>query len=285
MSKAPKPKRTEAEMLAMLRDRYTEKAGNGDAWAFVTHVRDAAGFDAKRTIDGLAMSLWPSRGLLVHGFEVKCDRGDWLREMKNPAKAESFARLVDRFWLVVADEAIVKDGELPEPWGLLVVRGGRLVQKVEARPLHPDARELPPGLDRSFIASLLRAATKSRTALADELDAARRRGYEAGESSTKSKLERLEAELEKLRDRDRRFHEVVGVGLTDFSDRYLKPGETDHLTRLGGAIRAAMTGELEAERLVNRIKSLRDSADKIAEHAGAILGHYESDPLDSEVAA
>ena len=33
-----------------------------------------------RYADAIAMNLWPSRGLAVHGFEIKISRGDWQRE-------------------------------------------------------------------------------------------------------------------------------------------------------------------------------------------------------------
>jgi len=74
----PKPEAfTEARLLSMLRSRYSGRAGNGPRWAFVTHVRDAAGFNATRTIDAIAVDTWPSSGIALHGFEVKTSRGDW----------------------------------------------------------------------------------------------------------------------------------------------------------------------------------------------------------------
>ena len=45
--------------------------------------------------------VWPSRGLYLHGFEIKVHRNDWLRELKNPAKAEEIAGYC-HFWWVVA---------------------------------------------------------------------------------------------------------------------------------------------------------------------------------------
>ena len=83
-SERAKPSLTEAELIKRLRVRYTEKAGNGDAWAFIPKVRSAAAFDAKRTIDAYAMALWPSRGLSLHAFELKSSRSDWLRLTELP---------------------------------------------------------------------------------------------------------------------------------------------------------------------------------------------------------
>src|SRR3954468_2546806 len=103
---ASRPKRTEDEMLRLLALRHNESGGNGDAWAFMTKVKNDAGHAATGTADAIAMSLWRSRGLRLHGFEVKCSRSDWLYELKHPEKAESFIRYVHHWWMVVADETI-----------------------------------------------------------------------------------------------------------------------------------------------------------------------------------
>lgn len=142
---------TEADLYGMLQARFSATAGNGPRWAFVRHVRDAAGFNALRTLDAVAMDTWPSGGLLLHGFEIKVSRSDWRRELAEPAKAAAFTRRVDRFW-IVAPRGIVRVDELPSGWGLLETRGARLVATVQPGPLSPEP------LDRSFVAALLRAA-------------------------------------------------------------------------------------------------------------------------------
>jgi hypothetical protein len=150
---------TETTMYRMLRDRLCKDSGNGPQTVLVPAVRSAAGFDARRTIDAVSIGLWPSRGMLLDGYEIKVSRSDWLRELKAPAKAEEFAALVDRLWLVVSDASIVKDGELPPGWGLLVRRGKILRQAVAAERLH-EGKELPPGFGRSFLVPLLRSANR-----------------------------------------------------------------------------------------------------------------------------
>ncbi len=144
-------------MLALLRQKLT-KPGNGGAgeYALLPQVRNAAGFDASRTFDAVAVSLWPSRGFSIHCYEVKCSRSDWLRELKEPAKAEAAAHHCDRFSIVAADSSIVKDGELPPTWGLLVVHGQGL-RTVVAAPLLPGADPKRP-VERSFLVPMLRSA-------------------------------------------------------------------------------------------------------------------------------
>ena len=137
----------EAAVIAALKERFC-----APAWALIPHVRNGTGYQrtTPRTADAIAMSLWPSRGLELHGFEVKVSRADWVKELENPAKAESICRFCDRWWLTVGDAEIVWAGELPPTWGLLVPKGDKLVAKVEAPKL-----EAMPG-DRLFLAALLR---------------------------------------------------------------------------------------------------------------------------------
>lgn len=138
---------TESDLIALAAARFS-----APEWAFVPRVRDQTGFGATRTADALAMGLWPSRGLELIGFEMKVSRSDWLRELKAPAKAETFVGFCDHWYVVAADEKIVADGELPPTWGLMLPRGGGLVVKCLAPKLEAAT------FDRPFIASLLRSA-------------------------------------------------------------------------------------------------------------------------------
>jgi hypothetical protein len=142
---------TEGDMIAALHARYGQVAGNGRRWAVAGGVRSHAGFDARRTADFIAMDTWPSKGLEIHGHEVKVSRSDWLRELKEPEKAAEFIPYVNRWWLVVPDPVIVGLGELPGGWGLMAMRGGRLAV-IEKAARH-DALPLPP----TRLAALLRA--------------------------------------------------------------------------------------------------------------------------------
>ena len=166
----PAPTRwTERMMLDLLRQRHSKDHGNGPRWVHAEHVRSSAGFGAWndrnlleqnggkviRTADAIAVDLWPSTGNLVHGFEVKVSRSDWLTELRDPAKAEAIRRYCHHWWLVVPDAHIAHDG-LPDGWGLMAVgKDGQLRVRKKAPLLTPEP--MPP----SFIASLLRAAVRS----------------------------------------------------------------------------------------------------------------------------
>jgi hypothetical protein len=142
----------ERDVIELLLARYGAMHGNGRRYAAASHVRSHAGFDAKRTADFVAMDLWPSKGLALHGHEVKVSRSDWLTELKQPEKSGEFIPYMDYWWLVIADKTMVKPGELPEGWGLMAPRDGRLVVHVQAK---RNVQVLP--LTRSRNAALLRA--------------------------------------------------------------------------------------------------------------------------------
>ena len=83
------PKVTERDVLAALRNRYAILSKDFRIrYAIAEHVQSSAGFDARRVCDFMALDLWPSKGLELHGHEVKVSRSDWLRELREPAKAE-----------------------------------------------------------------------------------------------------------------------------------------------------------------------------------------------------
>jgi len=145
-------------MLAALRERYQPPA-----WAFLSHVRNQTGYGrTTRTADGMAMSLYPSRGLELHGIEIKVERSDFLRELKDPEKAAEILRFCNRWWLAVSDPAIVQPGELPPTWGLLVPKGKGFAVKVDAPPLTPEP------ISRAFLASIFRNVVDISTRISGE---------------------------------------------------------------------------------------------------------------------
>lgn len=180
---------TETQMCDALRARYSQQAGNGARYAVAASVRSHAGFDAKRTADFIAMDLWPSSGLLLHGHEVKVSRSDWLRELKDPSKADEFIPYVNHWWLVVPDAAIVRDGELPDGWGLLAMRGDGL--KAVRKAAWREALPLPP----TRLAALLRAVA------ADAANHARLAVEREQEQADGSSVASLKRSVEYHRDR------------------------------------------------------------------------------------
>lgn len=155
----PAPRTTEADVFALLAKRYGTRSGNGPKWALIPHVRNGAGWGGStgygglRTCDAIAVGLWPSTGLGLHGHEIKVSRSDWLRELKDPTKADAFRSFCDHWW-VVAPAGVVRADELPAGWGLLEAKGRRLLVAVWAPALTP---KKPP---RGLVAALARAACR-----------------------------------------------------------------------------------------------------------------------------
>lgn len=162
---------TTADVRKALRVRH-----NAAAWALLEEVADSTGF-AGRFCDAMAMGLWKPREL--HGFEIKVSRADWLRELKDPSKAEAFRQFCDRWWLVVSDRAIVRDGELPAGWGLMARDDADALRVLtQAPPLTPVAPT------RDFLAALARRMVEQSvdtTVLAAEYERGRQGGWNEAE--------------------------------------------------------------------------------------------------------
>jgi hypothetical protein len=263
-STAAHPRRyTEAELVQMLRKRHA-RLGNGGSgeYAFLTQVRDAAGFYGSRTLDVVTLSLWPSRGMELHGYEVKVSRADWIRELHEPAKAEAFVQRLDRFSLVVADEAMVAPGELPPGWGLMAVRGGRLVTVVQAPNLRRGKE--PPPVSRSWLVCLLRAAGAVPEVDPAEARAARDEGLAAGRSRAEREVVDLRAELGNERGRReeeaaarRAVFQALGIGGTGGH-------EVEALQAIASAVRTVVVADHGVETARARLEGLASVAEDCA---------------------
>ena len=153
---------TERVMLDALNIRYDKNPGNGPRYVRAEHVRDRIGFDARRTVDYIALDLAGtnygpliSRGPFLHGHEVKVSRADWLTELRDSTKAEAFKQHMHFWWLVISDKSFVRPGELPEGWGLMSLQGAGLRVVVQAPKLIP----IPMTPDQ--YGALLRATAKT----------------------------------------------------------------------------------------------------------------------------
>lgn len=227
----------EPQILAMLKDRYPSSSH-----VLLPHVRNSTGYAGQRTADAIAFGLYPSRGLEIEGFEVKCSRSDWLRERSDPEKAESIFRFCDRWWLVVSDETIVKDGELPNTWGLLVVKNNKLRAKVLAPKLSPMS------LDRGFIASLLRQFQKEVTPtllVKAKIDDAFQRGTEYG----KTFQDHEGTKYQQLKKSVSEFEAASGVKIDQYNG-----------TRIGSAVKHVMLHG--TDRVAKDLRSLKQSLDR-----------------------
>ncbi len=162
-------------------------------YALFYEVSDATGGRHSRSADAIAMGLWPSRGLSLQGFEIKVSRSDWLSEMRNPAKAEAIARFCT-YWWIVTPPGIVKDGELPEGWGLYEVQPNGIRCVKQAPKLEPQPIEMP------FLAALLRRADEH--AKASVREAMRKETESLRESVAVQVRQQVESERQFIRSQD-----------------------------------------------------------------------------------
>lgn len=231
---------------------------NAPEWAMFEEVANATGYGAHRSADAVAMNLWPSRGLEIHGVEIKVSRADWVAERDNPAKADAIARYCNRWWLAVADASIVHPGELPPTWGLLTFRAGRLIAITEAPALDPAP------LDRTFVAAMLRRAaettkdsvpkTEIAARMAELVTAAREEGRAS--ASPAGTLDRLAALEKSIAD----FEASSGVTLHQW-----------HAGNIGAAVRTVMDGKNRLRRHRQHLQHALDQAHETYKLAKAQL--------------
>lgn len=249
------------ELVARLRERYS-----GAEWAFFEELRGGTAFSRESRCDALAMNLWPSRGMEMHGHEVKVDRRDWLKELKAPAKSEQIQQFCDRWWVVVPDRDLVQPGELPPTWGLLVAdRGHKLLVVTEAPKLSTRAP------DRAFVAALLRRSAKEdvvATAVKMAVEQARKRwDAEAARLSkhlATANVSQAQAELRALRATVQAFEEASGIKITAYA-----------AGRQGAALKRVLVAQdLQAE-LLGLLRYAVRASEALAGAAKAQLEHLE----------
>jgi hypothetical protein len=224
-------------------------------WALMFEVANGTGSHIRRYADAVAMNLFPSRGLELHGFEVKVSRGDWQRELKNPAKAETIFQFCDRWW-IAAPEGIVANAELPPTWGLLELKNDKLRQVVAAPKLEPKT------LTRTFIAALMRRTSEADLGMVDRLVDTRVREIRARDEETiKRRIDDKTREVSEMLDRVKKIEAAAGISLTDW----------DASAEIGHAIRA-----IRASGINRTWNGLQNLADSLKRHAEAVQSEIDA---------
>jgi hypothetical protein len=253
-AKKKEPSWGEPRILEALRERYA-----APAFAYFPHVRNQTGYGrVTRTADAIAMSLFPSRGLHLTGVEVKSDRGDWVRELKDPSKAEEIAAHCDFWVLAVGDREIVRTGELPTGWGMLAPSSGKLKLFVEPKLLG----ERDDRISRRFLAAILRRAMEDSPAehlVKAAVEAAREQWHKAkAERDTRESTYELSHARSEVADLRRRITEFEAASGIDIGHGY-------SMGRIGEAVRALANSE-RTDRLADQLEaSARTLADAAAE--------------------
>lgn len=247
---------SESSLTQLLRATY-----EGEAYAVLAQVRNGTGFGkVTRTADAIVASLWPSRGLWVGGYEIKCSRSDWLNEVKDPSKANEIGRHLHHWTVITADETLIKLGELPAAWGWMVPdKKGEKLRTLKEPQHRPDA--VP---EWGFIAAVLRAAAggmvpkacvaaeiaKGELALREELTNTLTYRLREERDTVQRSLDHLQKSVDK-------FEHTTGLRISDYSG-YSWRGDNSKAIEFvqNGGLKAQ---ERELEELAERAESVANA--------------------------
>jgi hypothetical protein len=237
-------KYTAYDIESLLKSRYTPPE-----YAFLPQVRNGTGYmNQIRTADALVMSLYPSRGLDLTGFEIKIRRSDWLSELKNPEKAEAIAQFCD-FWFIVAPKDVVKVEELPSNWGLMIPHGTTTkVIKCAERLTHTD-------ITRPFLAAILRKAQEVCTPKA-ELKKVREEATIEANKNTEANIKYMQTKFFELQDKIKEFHKYSGVDILATWNTSIKD--------IGLAVKTVLNGE--DKNIQNRLRGLKATIKNLSQY-------------------
>lgn len=146
-------------IVTSLRKHYSSKRGE---WAFFAELRVGTGFTQKhheQRLDAWAINLYPSTGHNAIAFEVKVSRGDFRRELRDPAKRYS-ALMVSNLYYFVTPVGLVDPDEVPDLCGLMEVDEDGVVNTVKRATHRPKFNP-----SWTFLASLCRRVCEAEAGL------------------------------------------------------------------------------------------------------------------------
>lgn len=226
-------------------------------WAIMWEVGEGTGQMRGRSADAVMMSLWPSRGLELHGVEIKISRSDWKREAADPTKAEAVAKFCDRWWIHTPPGIIDDISDLPPAWGLREFDGKtwRTVREAEKT----DAAQVT----RPFLAAMLRRADGAIKALMnDAMKDAREASFAEAERMRAGIKKQVEEGIKRRTEYLERASENVAKFEAAFGDAH---GWGCLPEQWGAAAKAlADCGEAGYGALAERLRKAADEVEAIA---------------------
>jgi len=196
-----------ADIRAAMAKRWT-----APEWAIMWEVGQGTGSMSGRYADAVMMSLWPSRGLELHGVEIKVSRADWRREATDPTKAEAIAKYCHRWWIHTPEGVIDDVSDMPPAWGLREWTGKKWITRKDA-----EKTEAMP-ISYPFLAAMLRRSDESARTLAraatekerDGMKAERADQLKRHHSEVKREVERITYAAKQKQDRIDALNEMFG---------------------------------------------------------------------------
>lgn len=252
-----------SELWNAIMKRYPESQ-----YAVMQEVSNAAGHSRSRSADFMVMGLWPSRGLMIETIEVKSNRSDWLLELKNPAKAETFFKYSDLFWLLTDKEGVAKMEEIPPAWGWLMLKGDRIIQQKAATKLTPI--DLP----KSLLAAMMkRAADKAGYVHKSEIQASIDDAFNRGCDYKERQVNKSRKEYEELCEKIVAFEKASGIKIDTRS------WQTNQ-AEMGAAVKFIINGG--TERIKRELKDLESTAKDIHDKINHGLATFIQEKINSE---
>ena len=236
------------DLNALIRAKYP-----APSWTVLHELRDGTGFNtAGRSADAIAFGTWLSRGLSIIGFENKSYRGDWIKELSQPDKAESIARYCDSWYLVCA-ENVAKLEEIPAAWGWLVPTAKGLKEMKAPTPKEP----IP--LTRIFLMAIMRQLGKNYVSMKSVEDMVKAKVQEEMKRENQNAVYTKE-QLCKLEKKVQDFKDASGL---DIKSEY-----SHQVKELGAAVKAVLNYDERMEEKIRRaeveIKALTETCETLA---------------------
>lgn len=237
-----------------------------DAYSLFFEVANGTGSSARRHMDAVAMSLWPSRGLDLTAYEIKVSRADWQTELKTPQKAEAVARFCD-YMIVCAPKDVVDPDTLPPKWGLMIPTGRgklKIARKAERLALTPF-----PESHRGFLASLLRHGGSKTAERVARVTRAECDAVAANDRRELADLRRTQRGAVELRKTLEEFESASGLSI----GRYGVEGK-----RIGSAVAAVLAMERPEQAILglsNTVQAALRRAESAAERLRELARQLE----------
>lgn len=191
---------TAAQIVSRLRKRFEPPE-----WVLMEEFHNATGANSTHRFDGLAFNVWPSRGMVRVGLEVKVSRSDFARELANHDKRAAIEKHCHEVYFAVA-KGVCEPREVPEPWGLLVEHGDTL--KCMVKPKFRDVGPMDPALGLVAIRRLHEQLAQQHQrhymfagdeVTQEQIDAVVAKTYEAREQRYREQAAAMDTERESLR--------------------------------------------------------------------------------------
>lgn len=114
---------TAEEIEAILADKYS-----GRGWALFFQYMPMTSFESiLNKIDLVAVGLWHQHDKII-AFEIKVQRADFLKDLKNFKKKHQYARLISDEFFYVCPWGLIEKEEVPVDAGLMYVNKGNKIK-------------------------------------------------------------------------------------------------------------------------------------------------------------